>query len=120
MRMRTIATEHQETITRDGVTIKVNAVLSYRILDAEKALIEVHDAPAAVYALALNVLRHIIGQENLDEVLQHTDRINDQLRKGVAEPANAWGLYVQNFEFKDAELPFAMQQTAATQAKVIH
>ena len=63
IREQTVAAEHQETNTRDGVTIKVNAALRYRVADAEKALIEVHDAPAAVYGLALNVLRH-------------TDRVN--------------------------------------------
>ena len=70
IRTRTVSAEQQETITRDSVTIKVNAVLWYRIVDAAKSVIEVVDAPTAVYQLALTGLRNIIGQHDLDEVLQ--------------------------------------------------
>src|SRR5580692_4381806 len=70
IRTRTVSAEQQETITRDSVTIKVNGVLWYRIEDAAKAVISVADAPAAVYQLALTGLRNIIGQHDLDEVLQ--------------------------------------------------
>src|SRR5277367_2374088 len=69
IRTRTVSAEQQETITRDSVTIKVNAVLWYRIVDAAKAVIEVADAPAAVYQLSLTGLRNIIGQHDLDEIL---------------------------------------------------
>ena len=70
IRTRTVSAEQQETITRDSVTIKVNGVLWYRIIDAAKSVISVDDAPAAVYQLALTGLRNIIGQHDLDEVLQ--------------------------------------------------
>jgi regulator of protease activity HflC (stomatin/prohibitin superfamily) len=100
MREQTVAADHRGAITRDGVTIKLNAALSYRVADAEKALIEVHDAPAAVYGLVLDVLHGTIGQHSLEEVLQHTDRINEQLRRKIAGPMSAWGLYVQSFEIK--------------------
>src|SRR5271156_6963655 len=76
IRTRTVSAEQQETITRDSVTIKVNAVLWYRIIDAAKSVIEVVDAPAAVYQLALTGLRNIIGQHDLDEVLQERNKIN--------------------------------------------
>jgi regulator of protease activity HflC (stomatin/prohibitin superfamily) len=66
IRTRTVSAEQQETITRDSVTIKVNAVLWYRIVDASKSVIEVENAPAAVYQLALTGLRNIIGQHDLD------------------------------------------------------
>jgi regulator of protease activity HflC (stomatin/prohibitin superfamily) len=119
IRTRTVSAEQQETITRDSVTIKVNAVLWYRIVDAAKSVIEVADAPAAVYQLALTGLRNIIGQHDLDEVLQERDKINLLLRESVAPSTRGWGLELQRFEMKDVELPEAMQQVMAMQAEAI-
>ena len=116
IRTRTVSAEQQETITRDSVTIKVNAVLWYRIVDAAKSVIEVADAQAAVYQLALTGLRNIIGQHDLDEVLQERNKINALLREGIMGSTTAWGLEVQRFEMKDVELPVAMQQVMAMQA----
>ncbi len=119
IRTRTVSAEQQETITRDSVTIKVNAVLWYRITDAAKAVIEVADAPAAVYQLALTGLRNIIGQHDLDEILQERNKINSLLTDFIAGSTAAWGLEVQRFEMKDVELPKAMQQVMAMQAEAI-
>jgi regulator of protease activity HflC (stomatin/prohibitin superfamily) len=119
IRTRTVSAEQQETITRDSVTIKVNAVLWYRIVDAAKAVIEVADAPAAVYQLALTGLRNIIGQHDLDEILQERNKINTLLGDNIAGSTAAWGLEVQRFEMKDVELPVAMQQVMAMQAEAI-
>jgi regulator of protease activity HflC (stomatin/prohibitin superfamily) len=119
IRTRTVSAEQQETITRDSVTIKVNAVLWYRIVDASRSVIEVADAPAAVYQLALTGLRNIIGQHDLDEVLQERNKINTLLRESIANSTTAWGLEVQRFEMKDVELPGAMQQVMAMQAEAI-
>jgi len=119
MRTRTVSAERQETITRDSVTIKVNAVLWYRVVDAAKSVIEVADAPAAVYQLALTGLRNIIGQHDLDEVLQERNKINALLREGILSSTTAWGVEVQRFEMKDVELPEAMQQVMAMQAEAI-
>src|ERR1700678_123822 len=119
IRTRTVSAEQQETITRDSVTIKVNAVLWYRIVDAAKSVIEVVDAPAAVYQLALTGLRNIIGQHDLDEVLQERNKINALLRQSIAGSTAAWGLEVERFEMKDVELPEAMQQVMAMQAEAI-
>ena len=119
IRTRTVSAEQQETITRDSVTIKVNAVLWYRITDAAKSVIEVADAPAAVYQLALTGLRNIIGQHDLDEVLQERNKINALLRESILSSTTAWGLEVQRFEMKDVELPEAMQQVMAMQAEAI-
>jgi regulator of protease activity HflC (stomatin/prohibitin superfamily) len=119
IRTRTVSAEQQETITRDSVTIKVNAVLWYRIVDAAKSVIEVADAQAAVYQLALTGLRNIIGQHDLDEVLQERDKINALLRESILNSTTAWGLEVQRFEMKDVELPEAMQQVMAMQAEAI-
>jgi regulator of protease activity HflC (stomatin/prohibitin superfamily) len=119
IRTRTVSAEQQETITRDSVTIKVNAVLWYRITDAAKAVIEVADAPAAVYQLALTGLRNIIGQHDLDEILQERNKINTLLGGSISGSTAAWGLEVQRFEMKDVELPKAMQQVMAMQAEAI-
>ena len=119
IRTRTVSAEQQETITRDSVTIKVNAVLWYRITDAAKAVIAVTDAPAAVYQLALTGLRNIIGQHDLDEILQERNKINILLGGTISGSTAEWGLEVQRFEMKDVELPKAMQQVMAMQAEAI-
>lgn len=119
IRTRTVSAEQQETITRDSVTVKLNAVLWYRITDAAKSVIAVADAPAAVYQLALTSLRNSIGQHDLDEVLQERDKINGLLRANIAESTGAWGVEVERFEMKDVELPVAMQEVMAMQAQAI-
>ena len=119
IRTRTVSAEQQETITRDSVTVKLNAVLWYRIIDAAKSVIAVADVGAAVYQLALTSLRNSIGQHDLDEVLQERDKINGLLRQNIAESAGAWGVEVERFEMKDVELPEAMQEVMAMQAQAI-
>src|SRR5208282_4544815 len=88
-------------------------------VDAAKSVIEVADAPAAVYQLALTGLRNIIGQHDLDEVLQERDKINGLLRESIAGSTTRWGVEVERFEMKDVELPVAMQQVMAMQAEAI-
>ncbi len=119
IRTRTVSAEQQESITRDSVTIKVNAVLWYRVVDPAKSVIVVTDAQNAVYQLALTGLRNIIGKNDLDEVLQERDKINGLLRESIANSATQWGLEVERFEMKDVELPGAMQQVMAMQAEAI-
>jgi regulator of protease activity HflC (stomatin/prohibitin superfamily) len=119
IRTQTVSAEQQETITRDSVTVKLNAVLWYRTVDAAKSVIAVVDARAAVYQLALTGLRNIIGQHDLDEVLQERDKINGLLRESIAPLTAPWGLEVERFEMKDVELPEAMQQVMAMQAEAI-
>ncbi len=119
LRTVTVSAEQQETITRDSVTVKLNAVMWYRITDAAKSVIAVRDAPAAVYQVALTSLRNIIGQHDLDEVLQERDKINSLLQQSVAPTAVPWGIEVERFEMKDVELPEAMQQVMAMQAEAI-
>src|SRR5215471_14619787 len=119
IRTRTVAAEQQETITRDSVTVKLNAVLWYRVVDAAKSIIAVENAGTAVYQLALTSLRNIIGQHDLDEVLQERDKINALLRQGISPSTVAWGLEVERFEMKDVELPEAMQEVMAMQAQAI-
>jgi len=119
IRTRTVSAEQQETITRDSVTVKLNAVLWYRITDAAKSVIAVENVGAAVYQLALTSLRNSIGQHDLDEVLQERDKINGLLRENVTPSAATWGVEVERFEMKDVELPVAMQEVMAMQAQAI-
>jgi regulator of protease activity HflC (stomatin/prohibitin superfamily) len=119
IRTRTVSAEQQETITRDSVTVKLNAVLWYRITDAPKSVIAVADAPGAVYQLALTSLRNSIGQHDLDEVLQERDKINQLLRQNMGDSTLAWGVEVERFEMKDVELPAGMQEVMAMQAQAI-
>jgi regulator of protease activity HflC (stomatin/prohibitin superfamily) len=119
--LRTVTTsvEQQETITKDSVTIKVNAVLWYRIVNPSKAVIAVADYRAAVYQVALTSLRNIIGQHMLDEVLKERDQINLTLRKIVDDVTEAWGIKVEMVEMKDVEIPEAMQRAMAREAEAI-
>jgi regulator of protease activity HflC (stomatin/prohibitin superfamily) len=119
MRTVTVNVEPQETITKDSVTIKVNAVLWYRITDPAKSILEVADYQSAVYQVALTSLRNIIGQHVLDEVLKERDRINDQLRTIVDKDTDPWGVVIEMVEMKDVEIPQSMQRAMAREAEAI-
>jgi len=119
MRTVTVNVESQETITKDSVTVKVNAVLWYHVVDPMKAVITVADYRSAVYQVALTSLRNIIGQHMLDEVLKERDKINEQLGKIVDETTVPWGVYVDMVEMKDVEIPPGMQRAMAQEAEAI-
>jgi regulator of protease activity HflC (stomatin/prohibitin superfamily) len=119
MRTRTVSAEQQETITRDSVTVKLNAVLWYRVQDAAKSIIAVDNFTMAIYQLALTSLRNVIGQHDLDEILQERDKINQILKQSISDSTRQWGLEVDRFEMKDVELPEAMQEVMAMQAEAI-
>jgi regulator of protease activity HflC (stomatin/prohibitin superfamily) len=119
MRTVTVDVEPQESITKDSVTIKVNAVLWYRITDPAKSVLEVADFQAAVYQVALTSLRNIIGQHVLDEVLKERDLINDKLRAIVDKDTDPWGVLVEMVEMKDVEIPSGMQRAMAREAEAI-
>jgi len=119
MRTITVNVEPQETITKDSVTVKVNAVLWYRVVEPPKAILEVADFRSAVYQIALTSLRNIIGQHQLDEVLKERDKINDQLQVIVDKDTAPWGVKVEMVEMKDVEIPQAMQRAMAREAEAI-
>src|SRR5437763_7715567 len=100
MRTMTVNVEPQETITKDSVTIKVNAVLWYRVVEPFKAILEVADFRAAVYQIALTSLRNIIGQHMLDEVLKERDRISVQLRAILDQATDPRGVQVERVALK--------------------
>ena len=119
LRTVTVTVEQQETITKDSVTIKVNAVLWYRIVDPAKAIIAVADYSYAAYQVALTSLRNIIGQHMLDQVLRERTTINSKLCEIVDEVTEAWGLKVTMVEMKDVEIPESMQRAMAREAEAV-
>ncbi len=119
LRTVTVSVEQQETITKDSVTVKVNAVLWYRVVEPAKAVLEVVDFPSAVYQVALTSLRNIIGRHVLDEVLKERDQINQDLKVIVDKDTEPWGVTIEMVEMKDVEIPQAMQRAMAREAEAV-
>lgn len=119
LRTNTVDVERQETITRDSVTIKVNAVLWFKIMDPVKAVVEVANYYAATYQIALTSLRNIIGQHDLDEILKERDKISAILQEIVDKATDPWGIKVEMVEMKDVELPQDMQRAMAQEAQAV-
>jgi regulator of protease activity HflC (stomatin/prohibitin superfamily) len=119
LRIVTNPIEQQETITRDSVTVKVNAVLWFRVNDPQKAVLTVENFRSAVQQVALTSLRNVIGQHDLDEVLKERDKINTLLRKNVLEATQSWGVAVELLEMKDVEIPQDMQRVMAMEAEAM-
>ncbi len=118
----------QDIITRDNVTVRVNAVTYYRVVDPNKAILEIEDFKFGTSQVAQTTLRSIIGQAALDELLINRDDINRQLQQIIDSLTDAWGVKVSLVEVKDVELPDSMRRAMARQAeaererraKVIH
>ncbi|MBE8539990.1 SPFH domain-containing protein [Geoglobus acetivorans] len=107
----------QEVVTRDNVTVRVNAVVYYRVLDPEKAVTEVFDYRYATAQIAQTTLRSVIGQAELDELLSEREKLNVRLQHIIDEATNPWGIKVSAVEIKDVELPKEMQRAMAMQAE---
>jgi regulator of protease activity HflC (stomatin/prohibitin superfamily) len=118
LRVNTTVLEPQEVITRDNVTVKVDAVVYFQVMDATKAVINVENYKQATIQLALTTLRSVLGQSELDELLSHRDQINRRLREIIDEQTeNPWGVRATLVEVKDVLLPEAMQRVMARQAE---
>lgn len=117
LRILTLDIPSQEVITRDNVTVKVNAVAYFRALDPERAVIEVNDYVRATSQIAQTTLRSILGQSELDELLSEREEINDRLQVIIDEQTEPWGVKVNIVEVKDVELPEMMQRAMARQAE---
>jgi regulator of protease activity HflC (stomatin/prohibitin superfamily) len=118
----------QDVITRDNVSLKVNAVLYYRVIDPGKAVVEVEQYHYATSQLAQTTLRSVLGQVELDDLLSQRERLNHQLQEILDKHADPWGVKVSMVEVKHVDLPTEMQRAIAKQAeaerekraKVIH
>ena len=119
IRTKTVDLEKQETITKDSVTIKVNAVLWFKIINPENSIIKVADYNKAVYQFSVSALRNIVGQHTLDEVLREREQINAALQKIVDQTTEPWGVKIEMVEMKDVEIPEGMQRAMAREAEAI-
>ncbi len=117
LRVVTMDVPAQEVITRDNVTVKVNAVIYFKVVDPNQAVVKVLDYIRATSQIAQTTLRAVLGQSDLDELLAQRDKINRHLQQIIDEQTEPWGIKVSVVEIKDVELPQPMQRAMAKQAE---
>lgn len=117
LRVVTMDVPTQEVITRDNVTVKVNAVVYFRAVNPVDSVVNVYDAITATSQLSQTTLRSVLGQSELDELLSQRDAINQRLQHIIDEGTEPWGIKVSTVEVKDVELPPNMQRAMAAQAE---
>jgi len=117
MRVKAVDVPDQKAITRDNVSVIVNAVIYYKVAEAEKAVIEVENFYYAISQYAQTTMRNIVGEVTLDELLSQREKIADRIKEIVDKETDAWGLKVNNVELKDVSLPESMERTIAKQAE---
>ena len=117
LRVITMDVPQQECITMDNVTVRVDAVIYFRVVEAADAILKVLDYVKATSLLAATTLRNVVGQSTLDELLAQRDRLNEKIQVVVDEGTNPWGIKVSMVEVKDVQLPQTMQRAMAAQAE---
>jgi regulator of protease activity HflC (stomatin/prohibitin superfamily) len=117
LRMLTIDVPPQECITRDNVSTRVDAVIYFRVMDPEKAVVKVLDFIRATSLIAQTTLRSVVGQSELDELLTHREQVNQRLQQIIDEQTTPWGVKVSAVEVKDVEIPAEMRRALARQAE---
>jgi regulator of protease activity HflC (stomatin/prohibitin superfamily) len=117
LRVITMDVPQQECITLDNVTVRVDAVIYFRVVEASDAILKVLDYIKATSLLAATTLRNVVGQSTLDELLGQRDRLNEKIQGVVDEGTNPWGIKVSMVEVKDVQLPQTMQRAMAAQAE---
>jgi len=117
MRVKAVDVPDQKAITRDNISVTVNAVIYYKVSSAEKAVIEVEDFRYAISQLAQTTMRNIVGEISLDELLAEREKTSERIRDIVDKVSDAWGIKVENVELKDVSLPVEMERTIAKQAE---
>ena len=117
LRTRVLDVPSQDVISRDNVSVKVNAVVYYRVLDPEKAIINVVDFDEATSQLAQTTLRSVLGQHELDEMLAERDKLNTDIQRILDAQTDAWGIKVSNVELKHVDLNESMIRAIAKQAE---
>ena len=117
LRLVAMDVDPQDVITRDNVSVKVNAVIYFRVIDSTKAIIEVEDYSYAMSQLAQTTIRSVCGQAELDELLAERDKINSELQEILDTHTDPWGIKVATVELKHIDLPQEMQRAMARQAE---
>lgn len=117
LRTKAIDVPSQDTITRDNISAKINAVIYYKVSAAEKTVLEVENVHYAVMQLAQTTMRNVVGEVTLDELLSMRQSLSERIEKQVDEATNSWGIEVITVELKDINLPPDMVRTIAKQAE---
>ncbi|HRT18030.1 MAG: slipin family protein [Parcubacteria group bacterium] len=117
MRTKAVDVPDQEAITRDNISVKVNAVIYYKIKSAEKAVLQVEDFYYAVSQLAQTTMRNAVGKVELDELLSQRDKVSEDIREIIDVMSDPWGITVENLELKDITLPEEMKRVIGKQAE---
>jgi len=117
LRVKAVDVPDQEAITRDNISVKVNAVIYYRVDAAEKAVLEVENFFYAISQLAQTTMRNVVGQVDLDELLSARDRVSENIRSIIDTASDPWGIKVSNVELKDITLPEEMKRVIGKQAE---
>ncbi len=117
MRIKAVDVPDQEAITKDNISVTVNAVIYYKVKSAEKAIIEVENFYYAVSQLAQTTMRNVVGEVNLDELLSNRDAIAEKIRSIVDKATDVWGIEVHSVELKDVTLPEEMKRVIGKQAE---
>ncbi len=117
MRVKAVDVPQQQAITKDNISVAVNAVIYYKVSDASKAVLNVEDFFYAMSQLAQTTMRNAVGEVELDELLAGREKISERIRKVVDEASDDWGIKVDNVELKDVTLPQDMERTIAKQAE---
>jgi len=117
LRVKVVDVPSQEVITKDNISVRVNAVTYYKITEADKAVLEVENFNHAIAQFAQTTMRNIVGQVDLDDFLSQTDQIAERIRKIVDEATDPWGIKVVRTELKDITLPEEMKRVIGKQAE---
>lgn len=117
IRTKAVDVPDQKAITRDNISVRVSAVIYYKVSDASKAVIEVENFYYAVSQFAQTTMRNIVGEVELDELLGQREKISQRIKEIVASASDAWGIQIENVELKDVALPENMERTIAKQAE---
>lgn len=117
MRVKAVDVPNQEAITRDNVSVMINAVIYYRVSDAAKAILEVENFYYATSQLAQTTMRNAVGEVSLDHLLQNREEVSGNIRKIIDEATDPWGIKVLNVELKDIVLPEDMKRTMSKEAE---
>lgn len=117
IRTKAVDVPEQETITKDNVSVKINAVIYYKIFDASKAILAVEDYYYAVGQLAQTTMRNVVGSVTLDELLAEREKISEEICKIIDKATDPWGIKVENVELKDVSLPQEMKRVIARAAE---
>jgi len=117
LRVVTMDVPRQDVITKDNVTVGVDAVIYFRVVDSEAAVVKVLDYMRATSLISQTTLRNVLGQSELDELLTQRDKLNQMLQKIIDEQTDPWGVKVSTVEIKQVELPETMRRSMAAQAE---